>query len=158
MKQRLGISNRNSLSIRGGTSRLLNDFLKKTMTQIQEIIQGPKWLFPVLTTISVTQTYYFWSGAFPQLSSVRLGDGNHHFEFLIPFPAWGTGNVSLYLPHDPVALTLETKLLSVCWKHIPFLINFTINFTESLCLASVLLLLDTRTKVNFQDHFSTNTK
>jgi hypothetical protein len=38
----------------------------------------------------------------------------------------------------------------------PFLINFTVTFTEFLHLAWILLLLDARTEVNFQDHFSGN--
>jgi hypothetical protein len=43
----------------------------------------------------------------PVLPGIRLTDGGHYFESLFPYPAWGTGNVSL-----------STTPLSICYPSI----------------------------------------
>jgi hypothetical protein len=45
------------------------------------------------------------------------------------------------------------NLLSVCWKCVPFLINFIITYTESLCLTWIILLPDVSTEVIFMAIF-----
>jgi hypothetical protein len=63
---------------------------------------------------------------------------------------------SLFSPLSPSHCShSRDNPLSVCWKHIPFLINFTVTFTESLRLAWILLL-DPRTEVIFRNIFSSN--
>jgi hypothetical protein len=56
-------------------------------------------------------------------------------------------SLSLSLPHCSHS---GDNWLLVCWKCNPFLINFTITFTEFFCLAWILLLPDARPKVNFK--------
>jgi hypothetical protein len=67
-----------------------------------------------------------------------VGKRKYFHYFLSPWP---------YCSHS------RDNPLSVCWKHIPFQINCTITFIESLHVAWILLLLDPRTKVNFKTIF-----
>jgi hypothetical protein len=77
---------------------------------------------------------------------------DHHFEFLLLYPMWRIGHCSLALSPWLCSHSREYLLL-VCWKHIPFLVNFTVTFIESLHLAWILLLLNARTKVIFRTIF-----
>jgi hypothetical protein len=79
--------------------------------------------------MSATQTHYLWPCVFPQLSSKKLGVGNHHFESLLPVPAWGT-----------------EMLLSLFPPTVLLLISFTVTFTKSLRVAWILLLPDAGTR------------
>jgi hypothetical protein len=73
------------------------------MTQIQEIIPGTKMTPPYFNShLSHLDQLPFTT----QLSTMKLRDGDHHFEILLSFPLWGTGNVSL--SPGPIVLTLET--------------------------------------------------
>jgi hypothetical protein len=57
---------------------------------------------------------------------------DHYFEFLFPFSAWETGNVSLsfYSPVSCCSHSRNNQLL-VCWRHTTRLINFTVTFTNN---------------------------
>jgi hypothetical protein len=53
---------------------------------------------------------------------------------LLPFPAWETGNVSLFFFPTPFCSHLRDNLLLVCWKHIPLMIHFTVKLLLNLCI------------------------
>jgi hypothetical protein len=114
-----------------------------------------EWCFPILTTILGTQAHDLSPSVFLHLTSIRLGDGDHHSEFLFQFSAWGAEitSLSLSLPSSPLHYShSRDNLLLVCWKCIPLLIKFTITFTKSLHLAWILLW-DARTEVIFRTTF-----
>jgi hypothetical protein len=59
----------------------------------------------------------------------------------------------LFFSHWPCYSQSTDNTLSVCWKHIPFLINFTVYWIFTSCLNSSARC---KNQGNFQDHFSDN--
>jgi hypothetical protein len=58
---------------------------------------GVNWKDPCLYSLLSHSDPLFLTTVFPQKSSVRLGNGDHHFEILLPFPVENRKCLFLFL-------------------------------------------------------------
>jgi hypothetical protein len=100
------------------------------MIQIQKIIPGTKMIPPSFNSHLNHPVPLPLTKCIPPTLQYKTRRWGPPFWVLFPFPVWGTRNVSLFFfpPTLPHCSHSRDNLLSVCWKCIPFLINFTVTF------------------------------